>query len=400
MGFQQLLLSMMRKSVKSLQNMLNELSVELNTEPMSASAYSQARQQLSHTAFIELNREIIVSAYMSEAPKRYKGMRVLAGDGTRIRLPEHPSIRKEFGGIATCTGEDDTVVGDYLCSQGYVLHDVLNKVAIDAQMGRSDAYEVDQAIQSLDYTEADDLLLYDRNFASYRFLATLTKRQRNFVIRCSSGSFGAAQRLFAADQETSEVVTLSAPTGKKRAIEQEGLPLSITLRFVTVRLSTGELEILATSLLDEETFPTPDFKEIYNLRWGVETLYDLLKNRLSLENFSGKTAEAIRQDFHAAIFISGLESLLTQEADDLLLERSQHNKLGQTVNNMVSFHAIKLQVFRLLYSDDDPQTLLDNLTQLFLMNPTYTNRNRDVPRRKSSPTKSLSYHKRLRKHCF
>jgi len=70
---------------------------------------------------------------------------------------------------------------------------------------------------------------------------------------------------------------------------------------VTVRLSTGELEILVTSLLDEEGYPTAAFKEIYNLRWGVETLYDVVKNRLSLENFSGKTAHAVLQDFHALI---------------------------------------------------------------------------------------------------
>ena len=71
-----------------------------------------------------------------------------------------------------------------------------------------------------------------------------------------------------------------------------------------------------TSLLDEVKYPTADFKEIYGLRWGVETFYGVVKTRLQLENFTGKTVESIRQDFHATIYITGLESILTHEEMD------------------------------------------------------------------------------------
>lgn len=395
-----LLLSILRKSVKSVQNVLNELSIELNLQLVTVSAYSQRREQLNYTAFIELNREIIVPFSVEQAPATYKGFRLLAGDGSKIRLPEHASIRERFGAIATCSGHDATVTGAYPCGQAYVLHDVLNKIVIDAQLAPANAYEVDLAIQALEYTTPSDLLLYDRNFASYRFLATLTQRKRQFVIRCSAGSFAVVQALFAADQETSRIATLAVPSAHKQESRQEGYPPSITVRFVAVRLSTGELEVLVTSLLDVECFPAADFKFIYNLRWGVETLYDVLKNRLSLENFSGKTALAVLQEFHATIFITGLESLLTQDADQQLDLRSRHNKLGQTVNNMVSFHAIKSQVFQLLASDLEPAALLNKLTQLFLLNPTYSRRNRDVPRRPTKTNAALHFHKRSRKHCF
>lgn len=392
--------SIIGKSIKSLQNVLNELSVALGSEPVTASAYSQLRGHLKHTAFIELNREVLLPFAEEQAQKRYQGFRVLAGDGSRIRLPEHPSVRKEFGAIVTCNGQDATVSGDYLCGQGYVLYDVLNKVVIDGQLAKSDAYEVDLAIAALAYTNADDLLLHDRNFAAYAYLATLVHAHRHFVIRCSSGSFAVAQQLFAADQETSRTVTLLAPTAKRTQLRAEGLPLTLTVRFVSLRLSTGELEVLVTSLLDEQRFPHAEFQVIYHLRWGVETLYDVIKNRLSLENFSGRTATVVRQDFHATLFLTGLESLLTQDADQRLDERSRDNRLGQTVNNMVSFHAIKLHAFQLLCSDLPPATLLDQLTKLFLMNPTYTRRNREVQRRKTKLNAALNFHKRLRKHCF
>ena len=96
--------------------------------------------------------------------------------------------------------------------------------------------------------------------------------------------------------------------------------------------------MLVTSLLDESTYPSEVFKELYHLRWGIEGFYALLKERLNLENFSGKSAISVRQDFYAAIFIAGLESILTQEADLKLAKKSKDNVLNQTVNNMVSFN--------------------------------------------------------------
>src|SRR5258708_14550895 len=60
-------------------------------------------------------------------------------------------------------------------------------------------------------------------------------------------------------------------------------------RFVSVRLPTGELEVLVTSLLDETLYPTAEFLSVYHWRWGHETFHLMLKGRLELENFSGRT---------------------------------------------------------------------------------------------------------------
>ena len=61
----------------------------------------------------------------------------------------------------------------------------------------------------------------------------------------------------------------------------------------------------------------------YGLRWGIESFYGLNKTRLELENFTGNGAEAVRQDFHATVYLSGLESILTAPAqcvnDNLIL---------------------------------------------------------------------------------
>ena len=78
---------LLRKSVKSLQRVLNEWCREVD-ESISASALRQARQKFRHTAFIELLEECVVKPmYNDNGHKRFKGHRLLAVDGSTLRLP-------------------------------------------------------------------------------------------------------------------------------------------------------------------------------------------------------------------------------------------------------------------------------------------------------------------------
>jgi hypothetical protein len=149
-----------------------------------------------------------------------------------------------------------------------------------------------------------------------------------------------------------------------------------------VRLSTGEWEVLVTSLLDEARYPSAEFLALYGLRWGIETFYGLLKTRLGLENFSGTGAEAIKQDFYATVYLSGLESLLTDTAQAQL--DAKNTKHPQTVNRAVSFNAIKYQALDLLFSNEALDPLMEKLTALFLSNPCLDRQHRNPPRKKSS----------------
>jgi hypothetical protein len=238
----------------------------------------------------------------------------------------------------------------------------------------------------------------DRNFPSYRMLAELSHRRRHFVIRCSAASFTVARRMLQGDGSDRQVVTLAPCAGQRRLIQSLGLPLTIPVRFVRVRLSTGEWEVLVTSLLDEVAYPTADFRELYHWRWGVETFYGVLKTRLDLENFSGLTAEAVRQDFHATVYLTGLENLLTETAQAQLdAKDTQH---PQTVNRAVSFNAIKNHAFHLLSSNLDTPTLVKQLTALFLTNPTCDRPQRQPPRKLSSARALLDFQRRRKKHCY
>ena len=140
---------------------------------------------------------------------------------------------------------------------------------MDAVLGKADAYEVDLAVGHLAHTRPGDLLLMDRNYPSYRMLAELTQCGRDFAIRCSGASFATARRMLKGEGADRQIATLTPCNGQAADIRARGLPQTLTVRFVRVRLCTGEWEVLVTSLIDEVRYPTAGFLELYGLRCCV-----------------------------------------------------------------------------------------------------------------------------------
>jgi len=373
----------------------------LDLPPVTASAYSQARYKLKHSAFIALNKKAIVDTFYSDDDYHtFWGFRVLAVDGSKLMLPKTEDITKTFGTIPHSNGTNREIKGEHPYAMASVLYDVLNRIAIDARLGQARAYEIDLAIEHLVHTQSNDLLVMDRNYPSYRMLAELTHRQRNYVIRCSASSFKEAREMLKGKGADSQIVELKPCYDQKAAIAQAELPATLKVRFVRVQLKTGEYEVLVTSLLDEARYTTPEFLELYGLRWGIETFFGLLKTRLELENFTGTRAESVMQDFYASVYLTGLESILTDAAQKQLDVRSRKNKYPQKVNRSVSFNAIKNQALDLLLGDEKIDSLEKKLTALFLMNPISDRKHRKPPRQKSSSRRLLNFHKRQKKHCF
>jgi hypothetical protein len=389
----------MRKGVKSLQNWVNEAVGELGGSAVSASAFSKARYRLRHTAFIELNRKAVVESLYGDGEYRcYRGWRLLGIDGSKVLLPDSETVREEFGTIAFSNGKNGALAGERACAMASVLYDLCNDVALDARLAHAKAYEVDLAVAHLAHAGPGDLVLADRNYPSCRMLAELSQRGIDCAIRCSNSSFRQARAMLRGEGADSQIVEIRPADGKVGATRKAGLPTRLRVRFVRVRLSTGEAEVLVTSLLDEGEWPAADFLELYHQRWGVETFYGRLKTRLGLENFSGLGAEAVRQDFFSTIYLSGLESLLTAEAQTRL--DAKPTRHPQRVNRAVSFNAIKHNAFDILFGDEDAETIRKRLTALFLTNPTTYREGRNPPRKNTSDRGLLDYHRRRRKHCY
>ena len=405
--FNLVVLLVLQKSLKSVQLHLHEFFEKLAAGALwhspTAGAWTQARAKLRHSAFIELNQVAVLdSVYAGPEPiKTWRGRRLLAIDSSTLRLPDEQALFDCFGGQETSNHLGDCGVR-VTQARLSVLYDCLNRIGIDTRVGKFSQGEVDLAAEHLSALRRDDVVVSDRGFAGYPYLARIVATGGDFVVRCSTQSFAAAKALFKRNEAgVSVTVTLPATPACVAAAKREGLPLTLRVRFVSLRLPTGELEVLATSLLDKEAFPTEAFPEVYDHRWAIETYYGVLKGRLNLENFSGLTVEAILQDIHAAVFLSNLESVVTRDAAAQLPQPGINGRLhGAKINRAVSFHAIKSRVIDLLIGKEPVHEVLAELRELFLANPVSVRPNRNPPRQPLSFPRSLHFQKRVKKAVF
>jgi hypothetical protein len=396
---------MLRKGVKSLQLSLNEFIplLDLDTLTVSNAAYSKARHKFRHTAFLALNRTAVVETMYEDGDyETFRGLRILGVDGSLIRLPENPETAKEFGTIPYPAGHpaspDEVQPGTHTFARASTLYDVLNHIALDAVLASSSSYEVDLAVGHLAQLQAGDLCIYDRGYCSYRMIALAIRAKGDFLIRCPKGRFPQATAMLQGEVPDDVVTELTAPKGFTDIPTNQDLPGTVTVRFVRVILDSGDVEVLVTSLLDQKHFPLTIFKELYYLRWGIETFYGIVKTRLGLENFSGNSPEAVRQDFAATIFLTGVESIFTEDVEATLA--AQTGGYPKKVNKAVSFNAIKNQAFTLFMSNQPEEEVLTALDALFLTSPTIVRKGRKPPRVNHGNGRLLDWWKRRRKGVF
>jgi hypothetical protein len=406
--FPLVMLFILQKTVKSIQRHLNEFLHDVARddvcEPATPSAWSHARAKLKHTAFIELNEKTVLPVFYGpepqQAPRLWRGHRLLGIDSSLLRLPNTEELFAAFTVVETSNalGKSDVRYPEGRMS---VVYDLLNHVGVDARLEPSSLGEIDLAIEQLARAQPGDVLINDRGFTGYRYLAWHQRLGLNYIARCSTASFAAAQELFRINRAGRSVtVKLMAPKTDRAELEALGLPLELVVRFASVRLPTGELEVLATSLLDQEQYLTEEFLGVYHDRWNHETFYGKMKGRLDLENFSGQTVAAVRQDFYAALLLCNLETVLTQPASQALREDSVDHKHPKQVNRAVAYHALKDQLLDLLYSNLPAEQVVQRLQQLFVGSPVSVRPERKPPRRKPALNRSYHFQRRVRKIVY
>lgn len=397
------MLILLQKTIRSMQVHMHSFFDGLEQKAPTASAWSQARLKLRHTAFIALNEKAIVEVVYRDRThphlRLWTGHRLLAMDSSLVRLPNEEKLGQEFGWVE-CQNQTEHS-SRYPQARLSALTDVLNRIAIETRFEPWAIGEREVAREHIQRLEPWDLTLLDRGFAEYFLWACFVAAARNFVCRCQANTFAVVNQLFQENQAGGSVVVELRPHRElAKELPSAGLPTVLKLRFVTVRLATGDLEILATTLLDEQLYPTECFQELYAKRWGIETYYGLLKGRLDLGHFTGLSAEAVRQDVYSTVFVSNLESLLVAPANQQLQEQTSLLKHRQQVNHAVSFHAIKSHLLALLASQEPIPQVVEKLQRLFLANPTTIRPERVVPRKKPSAWRSYYHQRQVRKAVF
>lgn len=299
--------------------MLDDLFATLQAplpRTVTQSALSQARQKLKASVFEALNERLLGSLAALLPEPRWRGLRRVAADSTTLRLPAWPENQAEFGVQSDHPGQP------YVLARALGLFATTSRLMLKAVLGRFDEAERALLAQRLPHLAGDDLLILDRGFPAVWLFTLLQQRGLPFLARMDGTPWSCVERFLLSGQ-TETVVTLKVSKAAQRQAQAAGMHLidnAVTLRLIRVVLSTGTVEVLATSLLDAQTFPAADFKSLYHARWHIEEAFKVLKHRLNVEQFSGELPEAIRQDFHAKLFTANLAEALARSAYDTLPE--------------------------------------------------------------------------------
>ena len=99
----------------------------------------------------------------------------------------------------------------------------------------------------------------------------------------------------------------------------------------------------------------------------MERNYNHLKNHIEVENFSGKSIFAIKQDLYANAFIENLRSIISKDAQEEIDELKEDALYKYKVNKNLSIGFLKDEIVKILLSDD-PQ-YIDKIVRLFIYEP-------------------------------
>ena len=136
---------------------------------------------------------------------------------------------------------------------------------------------------------------------------------------------------------------------------------SLHLRMVRVWLNEDrtEYEILATNL-SRDQFPAECFGELYHLRWRLETAYQVLKDRLQMENFTGTKPVLLEQDIYSTIYVSNIAEDIARDIEQEQADHLRNDyKHRMAVNRSLCIGLLKNDlIYILLEKDRQKQTEL------------------------------------------
>lgn len=238
---------------------------------------------------------------------------------------------------------------------GSVFYDVLNHLVIDASINPLGTSEKDCAAQHLDHALERDLIIYDRGYNAFWLYAHHIQHNRLFCMRAKTKQ-SLAIKAFVNSNAKEAVVTFKPNKSSVQTCENKGLPTaSIKLRLVRVDLP-NEVEVLITNLMDAEIYDVSLFKSLYHLRWGIEENYKRLKQWVEIENFSGKSALSVKQDFYAKIVSSNLTALMVMPAQNIVAKKTKDRQHKYQINFAQALSKMKHRLVGLIQQADSDIT--------------------------------------------
>lgn len=297
-----------------------------DVQTASNSAFIQQRGKISVDAleflFKEFNNEIQVK-------KLYKGYRLIAADGSDAAYAPNP---KE----TDCYFQTSDNAKGYNLIHLNAFYDILNRTYIDAYIQPRRDFDEHAAFTAMidRYNGAEKtIFIADRGYESYNNFAHTDVNGYNYLIRVKDigsrsmiDSFGLPDTEFDVDierlitrRQTNEIKNNPdkykfLPQSSRFDYLPQGDKGTYKMKFRAVRIKIDEdkYECLITNLLRED-FDTQTLKELYKMRWGIETSFRELKYAIGMASFHSKKAEFVQQEIFARLIMYNFCEMVTTD---------------------------------------------------------------------------------------
>ena len=315
--------------------------------------------------------------YYGDSVKRWRGFRIFAVDGSTCYLFNKQEVLNHFG-------SQDNQHGEVPMGRIMQIHDVLNDLTICGNITPFNKGEQALMAEQVIKLPSDSLTLFDRGYTSYALMYLMNNQEtpRHFLIR-SKLDFNNEVKSFMRSCKSSKIVTLTPGSKAIAELKRCGYIIAtnhpLKVRMVKIKLSTGETEVLLTNLFDEKIYPLTIFKELYVMRWKIETAYGKQKNQMQMEIFSGHKVICIEQDYAATLFVGNLQSLVEKQSDVYLQALSEKRRHNYKINRNVSLAALKHKIVK-LFLQQTSITILLQLQKAFERNVEPVRPNRQYKR--------------------
>ena len=280
--------------------------------PVAKSSISALRGRIGSPPLRDLVRTccLPLADPKSQPEAFYRGLRLVAIDGSRVELSDEPDVVQAFGRPGSRTG-----LSGYPQAQCVVLAECATHAILGACLGpyRADEWTLSQ--QLLGTLEPGMLCLADRGYNGVEHWRQALASGAHLLWRASDGRHLPVARMLDDGSYLCEVEP-STP-GRRRPLSSDptqAAPVALAVpvaaaQKTTVRVIEYQLQgtpgaqpryRLITSLLDPAEAPAAELAALYHQRWHIESVFDELKTHLHQRQrtLRSKTAELVYQEFY------------------------------------------------------------------------------------------------------
>lgn len=331
--------------------------------------------------------ELIDYKMDNQSFKTFKGFRLIVGDGSDFEIPDFPETREEFNIKDTSNYRKPA-----MCKFSSI-QDVLNGFILDGLVDDYKAAELPLMHQHLQNVEnmidpMKTIWIFDRGYTAMELYARIIEMDSYFIVRLRKDSYK-EERKNITEEDSSISLNITGNRLKKfHDLELKNIyskKWTMDLRIVTITTNNGEKYSLLTNI-PKEVLGTKEIGEIYKLRWGIETNYNTMKNRLYIENYSSKKRIGIEQDIYSKFLKFNIFHYLKIKFNKLIKnkkeEQEDYREYQVDQANLIRNLKDKILLILLSTSLIIKEKIVKNFYKSCMRYPNRVKKNKTTPRKK------------------